>query len=113
MKKAIDVKPLDNYCILITFSNNIYRTKIVTNNTKLTEFEQERINDKINKTRNSEFIGDAFTDVDQTEGSGLGIISIIFMLRRLGLETESLSFTTDASSTIAIIEIPADSFIML
>ena len=92
--------------------DNIIRLQ-VTNNTKLTEFELQRINEKINKTKGKDYIGDVFTDVDQTEGSGLGIISIIFMLKRLGLETENLSFRSENDSTIAIIEIPTDSFMML
>ncbi len=92
--------------------NNIITLK-VTNNTKITEFEYQRINEKIAKTKNVDFIGDAYGDVDQTEGSGLGIISIIFMLKRLGLEPENLTFLKEEESTVAIIEIPIDSFVVL
>lgn len=92
--------------------NNIITLK-VTNNTKITEFEYQRINEKIAKTKNVDFIGDAYGDIDQTEGSGLGIISIIFMLKRLGLEPENLTFLKEEESTVAIIEIPIDSFVVL
>lgn len=82
----------------------------VTNNTGITETEYNRIQDKIQKTKNYQSLEDAFGDIDQTEGSGLGIISIILMLKRLGLNTENLRFKMADKRTVATIEIPVDSF---
>ena len=78
----------------------------VSNNTRITEAEYSRIQDKIAKTANYENVADAFADIDQTEGSGLGIITIVIMLRKLGLTMECLKFSTTEEETIAEIVIP-------
>ena len=78
----------------------------VTNNTKITSAEQKRIQDKIEKTKKYHDVSDAFADIDQTEGSGLGIITIMIMLRKLGLDTNCLTFSTSEDETIASIIIP-------
>ncbi len=78
----------------------------VSNNTKITAAEYARIQDKIAKTQNYENVADAFADIDQTEGSGLGIITIVIMLRKLGLNMQCLKFSTTEDETIACIEIP-------
>ena len=78
----------------------------VSNNTKITDAEKKRIEDKISKTEHYENVADAFADIDQTEGSGLGIITIVIMLRKLGLSMECLKFSTTDDETVATIEIP-------
>lgn len=83
----------------------------VTNNTKITNAEYKRIQDKIEKTKIYNDVADAFTDIDQTEGSGLGIITIVIMLKKLGLDTNCLTFSTSEDETIASIIIPKDSLI--
>lgn len=80
----------------------------VSNNTKITAAEYERIQSKIEKCSHYESLEDAFGDIDQTEGSGLGIISIVLMLKRLGLDTSHLKFKTTDDETVATIEIPTD-----
>lgn len=78
----------------------------VSNNTKITESEYQRIQDKIEKTKGYSNVADAFADIDQTEGSGLGIITVVIMLRKLGLDTSSLKFSVRDDETVATIEIP-------
>lgn len=85
----------------------------VSNNTKITQAEYKRIQEKIEKTKNYASLEDAFGDIDQTEGSGLGIISIVLMLKKLGLDTENLKFAVTDTETVATIEIPVDSFCSL
>lgn len=80
----------------------------VSNNTKITSTEKERIQAKIEKTKEYNDVADAFADIDQTEGSGLGIITIVIMLKRLGLDPNCLSFSTSEDETIAAIVIPKD-----
>ena len=58
-----------------------------------------------------ENVADAFSDIDQTEGSGLGIITIVIMLRKLGLTMDCLKFSTTDTETVATIEIPIDSLV--
>lgn len=78
----------------------------VANNTKITPSEYARIQDKIAKTLKYENVADAFADIDQTEGSGLGIITIVIMLRKLGLSLDCLKFSTTDNETVATINIP-------
>lgn len=85
----------------------------VSNNTKITQAEYNRIQEKIAKTKKYTSLEDAFCDIDQTEGSGLGIISIVLMLKKLGLDTENLKFSVTDNETVATIEIPVDSFCSL
>lgn len=81
----------------------------VSNNTRITNQEYNRIQEKINKTRDYNDMSDAFADIDQTEGSGLGIITVIIMLKKLGLDNQNLKFQITDTETIATIEIPKDS----
>ena len=90
----------------LQLSANDVITLSVSNNTKITDAEKKRIEDKISKTQNYENVADAFADIDQTEGSGLGIITIVIMLRRLGLSMDCLKFSTTDEETIAEIVIP-------
>ena len=83
----------------------------VTNNTKITNAEYKRIQDKIEKTKQYNDVSDAFADIDQTDGSGLGIITIMIMLKKLGLDTNCLKFSTSEDETIASIIIPKDSLL--
>jgi len=85
----------------------------VTNNTKITNEEYKRIQDKIEKTKNYNDVSEAFTDIDQTEGSGLGLITIVIMLKKLGLDTNCLKFSTSEDETIASIIIPKENLIDL
>lgn len=80
----------------------------VSNNTKITDAELKRINDKINKTDSYSSFGDAINDIDQTEGSGFGIISIILMLKKINPVSKPLKFTMTDTETIATIEVPFD-----
>ncbi len=83
-------------------------TITVSNNTKITDAEYLRIKEKIDKTKIYNTMADAIDDIDQTEGSGLGIITVLIMLKKLGLAADHLKFKTTDKETIATIEIPKD-----
>lgn len=80
----------------------------VINNTKITDLEYHRIKEKIEKTKIYNTMAEALEDIDQTEGSGLGIITVLIMLKKLGLASDHLKFKTTDTETIATIEIPKD-----
>ena len=80
----------------------------VSNNTKITDNEFKRIKEKIEKTKVYTTMADAMNDIDQTEGSGLGIITVLIMLKKMGLASDNLKFKTTDNETIATIEIPKD-----
>ncbi len=92
---------------LLLTANDVI-TITVSNNTKITEAEYQRICEKIEKTKNYCDLADALSDIDQTEGSGLGIITVIIMLKKLGLDTSNLKFNITDNETVATIEIPKD-----
>ena len=93
--------------LLLTANDIISVT--VTNNTKITDSEYARILDKIERTKVYQTMADAMADIDQTEGSGLGIMTVLVMLKKLGLDAEHLKFNTSETETVATIEIPKDS----
>lgn len=92
--------------LLLTANDVISVT--VSNNTKITDSEYARIQDKINKTKVYNSIAEAVSDIDQTEGSGLGIITVLVMLKKLGLDANNLKFDTTENETVATIGIPKD-----
>ncbi len=85
----------------------------VSNNTKITEVELNRINEKIEKTKNYTTLEDVINDIDETEGCGLGLISIILMLKKIAKDTKSLFFNLTEKETVATIKIPTNSFTQL
>lgn len=94
--------------LLLTVEDDI--TIQVTNNTKITDVELKRINEKINKAKTYNTLQDAMGDIDQTEGCGFGIISIILMLKKINPNAQCLNFTITETETIATIEVPINTF---
>ena len=92
--------------LLLTANDVISVT--VSNNTKITDSEYARIQEKIEKTKVYNSMAEAVSDIDQTEGSGLGIITVLVMLKKLGLDAKNLKFDTTENETVATIEIPKD-----
>ena len=54
---------------------------------------------------------DALTDIDRTEGSGLGLIIILLMLKQLGIKKECLKVESNDVETIAKIIIPIEEIV--
>ncbi len=90
----------------IKTDDNIYIE--VTNKAQLTDIELERINEKLERAKIYKSMDEALTDIDKTEGSGLGLIIIVLMLKQLGLGRENLTFESSAGVTKFSITIPAD-----
>lgn len=80
----------------------------VTNKAQLTEIELKRINEKLERAKIYNSMDEALTDIDRTEGSGLGLIIIVLMLKQLGLGRDNLKFETADGITKFSISIPAD-----
>ncbi len=108
----------DHYCNLLQ-TQNIFITLTlviednnvivqVTNKAEITEIEFQRINEKMESAKIYNSMEEALTDIDRTEGSGLGIIIIVLMLKQLGLDRENLSFATGNGTTTVRIKIPLD-----
>lgn len=81
----------------------------VANNSQITPTEYQRILDRIEKTKNYNSMADAMNELDQTEGAGWGIISIVLMLRKFGLGPDHLSFAMSDTETVVSISFPVNS----
>ncbi|MGL1890272.1 MAG: hypothetical protein OCD02_01535 [Spirochaetaceae bacterium] len=72
----------------------------IVNNVELSNEEQIRIKSKISKAAKYSTIVDAFDDLhDPTEGAGLGICTMLIILKEIGLKNNSLNiFSRDGET---------------
>jgi putative nucleotidyltransferase with HDIG domain len=81
----------------------------VHNNVEITRKEQMRVFDRIARSRAFDSMEEAFAAVlDNTEGAGLGIVILILMLKKIGLDEEAFELEFENGETIARIVIPLD-----
>jgi putative nucleotidyltransferase with HDIG domain len=81
----------------------------VTNNTEITSNEQRRVWDRIARSRSFESMEEALaTVIDDSEGAGLGIVILILMLKKIGLDEDAFDIDARNGETVARIIIPMD-----
>lgn len=82
----------------------------VRNNSVMTEIESERVKQKIADTHTMVYDEVVEGCVDETEGAGLGISSILLALRSFGLPGDHYQLYTEGNETVArlIIEDPLE-----
>lgn len=80
----------------------------VRNNSALTVFEYKRIHDRIMRALQSKSPGEILAHIDESEGAGLGFISITYMLRKLGITEESIEVISQDDDTAIRIQLPAN-----
>ena len=79
----------------------------IKNNVEITRKEQMRIYDRIARSRAFESLEEAFAEVlDDSEGAGLGIVIMVLMLRKMGLDEENYEIEGENGETIASLTIP-------
>lgn len=78
----------------------------VRNNSKLTVFEYKRIHDRIMRALQSKSPTQILSHIDESEGAGLGFISITYMLSKLGITEESIEIIAQDDDTIIRIRLP-------
>lgn len=76
------------------------------NNSILTEFEYERISKRIDNAKKFNSLAEAVMSVDSTEGAGLGIVSIILILKKIGLDKSAFNVYCNNGETITGITLP-------
>lgn len=82
---------------------NIY----VANNAEITRKEQMRVYDRIARSRAYDTLEEALTTVlDDSEGAGLGIVILVLMLKKIGLNEEAFDIDVKNGETIAKVRIP-------
>ncbi|MFW5776889.1 MAG: hypothetical protein ACOCZB_06350, partial [Spirochaetota bacterium] len=72
----------------------------VCNNTEITKREQFRVFDRIARSRAFDSLEEALTTViDDSEGAGLGIVILVLMLKKIGLDEEAFDIDSRNGET--------------
>jgi len=81
----------------------------VRNNVAITITELIRIHDKLARSRQYNSLEEALTQVlDDSEGAGLGLVILVLMLKKIGLDEDCFDIVASDTETIARISIPLD-----
>jgi len=81
----------------------------IKNNSVLTVFEQERIQNKLDSVQQYHNMEEVFSKVlDTSEGAGLGIIIMILMLQKVGLSKDNFKIYSNDRETITRIVLPCN-----
>jgi putative nucleotidyltransferase with HDIG domain len=81
----------------------------VRNNAAITTTELSRIHEKLNRARQYDSLEEALGQVlDDTEGAGLGLVILVLMLKKIGLNEDSFNIASNEKETIAQVCIPMD-----
>jgi putative nucleotidyltransferase with HDIG domain len=79
----------------------------VRNNVAVTRTELIRIHDKLARSRQFDSLEDALSQVlDSSEGAGLGLVILVLMLKKMGLDEDCFDILSNEKETIARIVIP-------
>jgi HD-like signal output (HDOD) protein len=81
----------------------------VRNNFVISGSERARIYDKLVKARQYNNLADAFSQVlDDSEGAGLGLIVLVLMMKKMGLDENCFKMFVSKTETVARITMPFD-----
>jgi len=81
----------------------------IRNNVVANKRELLRIHDKMARSRQFNSLEDGLNQVlDDSEGAGLGLVILVLMLKKMGLDDDSFSIKTTDKGTITSIAIPLD-----
>jgi putative nucleotidyltransferase with HDIG domain len=94
--------------LILQVKNNIIHVE-VRNNVAATKTELIRIHDKLARSRQYNNLEDALAQVlDDSEGAGLGLVILVLMLKKMGLDEDCFDILGTDKETIARIIIPLD-----
>jgi putative nucleotidyltransferase with HDIG domain len=94
--------------LILQIKKNIIHIE-VRNNVAVTKTELIRIHDKLARSRQYNSLEDAFAQVlDDSEGAGLGLVILVLMLKKMGLDEDCFDILGTDKETIARIVIPLD-----
>lgn len=78
----------------------------IVNNVPMTVFEKKRITEKLENAQKINTMTDAYMDIcDYTEGSGLGIITTLLMLRSIGQQDSAYAVSSKKDCTVSRLKI--------
>lgn len=79
----------------------------IVNNSEITKKEQIRIYDRIARSRAFDSLEEALSQVlDDSEGAGLGIVILVLMLKKIGLDEDAFDIDVENGETVARLSIP-------
>lgn len=82
-------------------------TMSVHNNAEISKKEQMRVYDRIARSRAFDSMEEALSSVlDDSEGAGLGIVILVLMLKKIGLDEDAFDIDAVDGETVARITIP-------
>ena len=82
-------------------------TVTIRNNSKISKKEQMRVYDRIARSRAFNTLEEAMTSVlDSSEGAGLGLVILVLMLKKLGLNEEAFDLDVEGEETVSKLIIP-------
>ena len=94
--------------VILQIKNNIIYIE-VRNNVAITKTELIRIHDKLARSRQYNNLEDALAQVlDDSEGAGLGLVILVLMLKKMGLDEDCFDILGTDKETIARLIIPLD-----
>jgi putative nucleotidyltransferase with HDIG domain len=94
--------------LIFQIKNNIIHIEI-RNNVAVTKTELIRIHDKLARSRQYNSLEDALSQVlDDSEGAGLGLVILVLMLKKMGLDEDCFDIVGTEKETIARIVIPLE-----
>ncbi|MDR3247263.1 MAG: HDOD domain-containing protein [Treponema sp.] len=81
----------------------------VRNNVTVTKTELIRIHDKLARSRQYNSLEDALSQVlDNSEGAGLGLVILVLMLKKMGLDEDCFDILSSEKETVARLIVPLD-----
>ncbi len=81
----------------------------IRNNSRMTKTEFKRVYDKIARSRQFSTLEEAFSQVlDDSEGAGLGLVIMILMLKKVGLDDDNYQVLVENNETITRILMPVN-----
>jgi len=93
--------------ILQIRENTLYME--IRNNVTVTHAELTRIHDRLAHSHQYHSLEDALSQVlDYSEGSGLGLVILTLMLKKMGLNKDNFAIYSNEKETIAQLSIPLD-----
>lgn len=81
----------------------------IRNNVAVSKTELIRIHDKLARSRQYNSLEEALTQVlDDSEGAGLGLVILVLMLKKVGLDEDCFDIVSNDTETIARISVPLE-----
>jgi putative nucleotidyltransferase with HDIG domain len=81
----------------------------IRNNAAATNTELLRIRDRLARSRQYQSLDEAFSQIlDDSEGAGLGLVILLLMFKKIGLNEDCFDIRNNEKETVARIQIPMD-----